>query len=170
MSEESHFYDEKRKIFISKSNICTSCGGNAERASLYVAEVYNTTSRFTIVVASSVSFQMLKIGIPRCRKCYDIHQQANLFEKLLFLFIGFCSVFITIAICRGKMDDGAYILFIIPLCVMIGLFATIAGGIYLAKEYVKHQGAINETDLKMEDPFVRYLVREGWDLHKPSAR
>jgi hypothetical protein len=116
-------------------------------------------SRSSSFNTRSVQFSYVPINIPRCANCKKTHSKGN--DKLTFSIIGL-AVFGLIV---GFLFDEHFL-----IGALLGAAAGwILGAILKSEEYKKAGVKATSTSSLRTYPVISQMLREGWQMHKPSA-
>jgi hypothetical protein len=161
----NYTFDETYKRFEPHDHKCTYCG-EAEMENMndcYFVPLFVEGDRTNIIVYSSVKYSKVLIGIPRCRSCKDIHYDAK--NKAITITV--VSVIVLLGLLLYNFMN------LNPFVFILGIFATIFGGIYgsskLGERYVANKGIYTLQDGAETNEVVRDLVIAGWTFTMPSA-
>lgn len=153
-------FNEDLKRFEPKATKCGFCfkSDSQNMEDNYFADIYRISDRTNIIVYSSVSYNQVSIGIPRCINCKYIHKKGWLYSRLLSWFFFIMIVVISIFIWD---INGIFSIF---------SFALIPVFIYLLERViVEMDDILPKKDGTKKNTFVQDFIIRGWSLKKPDA-
>ena len=165
----THTFNEAQKRFEPINTKCSFCNSGAHSTSkgdhCYIS-MYSIKDRTNLVVYRNVKFNEVKIGLPRCKHCSNVHSTVKIFDTL-GLIIGVLSVFVVpIAICV-VFDIRSKIVMFMLLAMMFGVVYFVNKGI---ENYILSSNkTLSQKDASLKEPIVIELLRMGWSLDRPSA-
>jgi len=121
--------------------------------------LYREKDRTNIVVYRSVKYSKIPVGIPRCKECKAIHEQAT--TKGALIAWGASIVFVIIVF-MISLPLGYFSIF---AGIMIGAFGS--RGLY--RKFVRDKLIYNEREGAEHNPAIRELLLNGWTLNQPLA-
>jgi hypothetical protein len=125
----------------------------------YFVPLFKENDRTNIIVYRSVKYSKIPVGVPRCRTCLDIHQQAASKAGWQAWGIGAGVIILSWSIGSAPAVIGTI------LGVLIGFFGT---G-YLANKIVRNKGIFNKKEGAERNPAVQELILDGWTFTQPTA-
>lgn len=162
---ENYTFNETYKRFEPLEKKCTYCG-EAHQESLndcYFVPLFIEADRTNIVVYRSVKYSKIEIGIPRCKSCRIIHDDA--ISKSRWITFGIIVLSI-ITLIYFFMSLNAFV-------VVGSIFAMIFGGIYgsakLSERLIVNQDIYTLQDGAETNEVVRDLIIAGWSFTQPTA-
>lgn len=161
----NYTFDEAYKRFEPHDHKCTYCR-KTEMENVndcYFVPLFVEDDKTNSVVHQSVEYSKVIIGIPRCRSCKDIHNDA----KNKAISISMASVIVLLGILLYNFVNLNTFVF------MLGIFTVIFGGIYgsakLAERYVANKGIYTVQYGAETNEVVRNLVISGWTFNTSLA-
>lgn len=155
-----HILNESKKRLEPTDKQCYYCNqtdySNMEEN--YFIPLFKEGNRTNIIVYSSVKFSKILIGIPRCSRCYNIHQKAKTNGVLI-------SVLSAIVIFLGSIAIwGLYGIFSMLPAIIIGVF----GSFYLDNFIAQGKGILNKKTGAEANETVQDFVIQGWSFTQPN--
>lgn len=160
----SHILNEKMKRFDPVEKTCSYCNQDDQSvttASAYYVPLYKEQDRTNIIVYSSVKYQMVTVGVPRCSGCLKIHSSERR-NGYLYAFL----LFVIIVASAVLLFDAIGIIIAVVGGALIAGFAADKLGPYLASRrgIATPQGGAETNSL------VQNLVLlQGWSFEQPKA-
>lgn len=162
LMEDKYIFNEQRKRIEPKETLCQFCNQkHSEKMDRnYFVPLFKVKDKTELIIYSSVKFNKILIGIPRCNQCFVIHKQksanawgisiisAVVLIILGFVFLGIFGWFVLIAIFISAI--------ILPM--------------FLKDFLIQKTGILTEQDGAKKDFLVRDMVISGWSLTAPSPR
>lgn len=125
----------------------------------YFVPLFKENDRTNIIVYRSVKYSKIPVGIPRCKSCMSIHQEAAGRSALTAWGIAFGVVVFSLIIW------GISGIFSILVALLIGF-----GGTHLIQnKIIREKGIFSKMDGAKRNQAVQELVIEGWSFTQPSA-
>jgi hypothetical protein len=125
----------------------------------YFIPLFKENDRTNIIVYRSVKYSKIPVGIPRCRTCLEIHEQAAKKAALQAWGIGAGIIILSWMMGGGPAAIGTVI------GILIGLFGTN----YFQKRIVFNKGIFNKKEGAERNPVVQELILDGWTFTQPTA-
>ncbi len=157
-----HILNETTGRLESTSTECSFCrGGDASQKSMhYYKALFREQKRTNVIVYRNVKFAKIAVGIPRCKKCKEVHESANSFTMIMilastviFFVIGFV-IFPLLGFVTGFLG------FLFP-------FAFREKIEDLRAEQAIH--TLTKTEGVKKDPLITDMRLNGWTLNQPMA-
>ena len=165
----THIFNEDKKRFEPINMNCSFCNSGAHSSSkgdhCYIS-MYSVKDRTNLIVYRNVKFNEIKIGLPRCKKCYSVHSTVKTADTF-GLVLGIISVFVVpITICVVFS-----IISTILMCLLMGMMVPLV--YFLNKSIQNYILASNNTLSQKEgaqkEPLIIGFLQHGWSLDKPLA-
>jgi hypothetical protein len=159
---EKHVLNEEFKRLEPISKECFYCanGKVTDINECHYGSLFKENDRTNIVVYRSVKYSEIKIGIPRCNECANIHNGAGSNSAMIGIIAGI-AICVTCGVIWGAV--GCF----------LGLIAGIAVGFFLDDYYetelVEKKGISSEKNGFVQDDTVRTFIAMGWELTQPAA-
>ena len=125
----------------------------------YFIPLFRENDRTNIIVYRSVKYSKIPVGVPRCKTCMDIHQEAA--KKAAIYSWSFAVV----AVILSFMIWGLFGIF----GIFAGLLIGFAGTHVLENKFVRDKGIYTKLDGAKQNEAVQELVINGWSFNMPSA-
>jgi hypothetical protein len=125
----------------------------------YFVPLFRENDRTNIIVYRSVKYSKIPVGIPRCKSCMYIHQEAAGRSALTAWGIAFGVVVFSIII----WGVGGIISIVAAL--LIGFLGTHL----LQNKFIREKGIFTKMDGAKRNPAVQELVIDGWSFTQPTA-
>ncbi len=156
-----HVFNEKYKRLEPTNTQCEYCGtGHFTRmGDNHFQPLFKVNDRTNIIVYSSVKFNKLPVGIPRCTSCKNIHVLSAGRAAQIAWGIAIATIVLWYLI----WDIWAF--FGIIICPIIGFVGTML----LTDVLVKRKGIYTKLEGAKRNETVQDLVINGWSLTQPSA-
>jgi hypothetical protein len=152
---ENYKINEELKRFEPIAKQCKYCNlREFERVDQnYYFPLYFVREKTNIIVYRSVKFNQMKVGIPRCKKCFNIHQTASFIGWLISIIITLLLGYYIYSIWDF------YVLFYIVLGVPIILILgpTVVGDLIVGFKKIP-----TEKKAAKRDVSVKKLLESGW--------
>ncbi|WP_276482616.1 hypothetical protein [Paraflavitalea pollutisoli] len=125
----------------------------------YFVPLFKENDRTNIIVYRSVKYNKVPVGIPRCKTCQAIHQEATSKAALIAwsVAVGF------VILCF--MIWGIYGIF----AIFAGIFIGFGGTVYMENKLVRDKGIFTKIDGAKRNDAVQELVIAGWSFTQPTA-
>jgi hypothetical protein len=158
----NYIFNEQQKRLDPLEKKCAFCNkAQVENvADCYFAPVFMTKDRTYLVVYSSVKYAKILIGIPRCRSCKKIHENAKVKATILSIIAG-----IAIAV-LGVMSMS------VPLVLVGffgGVFTAVFGSMYGKHWFATQKGIKALNEAAQENELIKKFLSSGWSLKQPEA-
>lgn len=125
----------------------------------YFVPLFKENDRTNIIVYRSVKYSKIPVGIPRCKTCQSIHQEAASKSALIAGSMAVVTVVLSFLIW------GPFGFFSFFVAILIGF-----GGRYLIeKKLVRDKGIYTRLDGAKQNEAVQELIIGGWSFNQPSA-
>jgi len=162
--KEKYKLNQKRKRLEPTETLCKFCnkGHSEEMNKNYFAPLYNVKDRTSLIVYSSVKFNKIHIGIPRCNECVLIH--SNSFMKAIFISVLLIAMFILILYLLSSE-----IVLVIFFSILIFSATIVLGPKLISNILIRNKGILTEKEGAKKDPLVKQMINDGWSLTQPSA-
>lgn len=159
---DNYIFNEQRKRFDPLEKKCAYCNKALmdDIEDCYFSPVFMTKNRTYLVVYSSVKYAKILIGIPRCKSCKKIHENAKVKGVLISVITGI------IVIPLGIMARS------VALFVMSffgGIFIAVFGSFYLKDWFSSQKGIKPLKEAAKENGLVKKFLEAGWSLKQPEA-
>jgi hypothetical protein len=125
----------------------------------YFIPLFRENDRTNIIVYRSVKYSKIPVGIPRCKSCMEIHEQAASKGALIAWAVAVGVVVLSF------MMWGIYGIFTI----FIGIFVGFLGTNYMQNKIVREKGIFTKRDGAERNEVVQGLIIEGWSFNQPTA-
>ena len=125
----------------------------------YFVPLFKENDRTNIIVYRSVKYSKIPVGIPRCRTCLEIHNEAGKTGALQAWGIGAGVMVLSWFIGGGAAVIGTI------LGIVIGIFGT---G-YFANRIAVNRGIFTKKQGAERNPAVQELILDGWTFTQPTA-
>lgn len=156
---EKYTINEKLKRIEPTETLCQFCGiHHSENADQnYYAPLFNIENRTNIIVYRSVKFKEIKVGIPRCNNCCQIHKRCNLYAGIIG---GLTSLILIILGCKyaGILALVTSILSILPGVLLY---------MFIGNVLIRKHGILTYNEAKDENPLIQEFVYDGWSTKPP---
>lgn len=125
----------------------------------YFVPLFRENDRTNIVVYRSVKYSKIPVGIPRCKNCLAIHEQAASKAALIAWCIAGGIVLLSFIIWGF---GGIFALF-------IGIFGGVLGTDFIQDKLVRDKGIFTKKDGAEYNEAVQQLIMDGWSFKQPTA-
>ena len=125
----------------------------------YFVPLFRENDRTNIIVYRSVKYSKVPVGIPRCKSCMDIHEQAASKAAMVAWLIAAGVVVLSF------MLWGPYGMF----AILAGIFIGFLGTAYIQNKIVRGKGIFTKRDGAERNELVQSLIIEGWSFNQPTA-
>jgi hypothetical protein len=160
---ESHVLNKSEKRLEPTSSQCGFCveGEVSNVKDCHYAPVYRISDRTNIIIARTVEYNKIEVGIPRCSSCADIHSKGDLKANANILMYGIIIVVITFALFQ---------VIVMPILAIAG-FSIFAGSINknIQNRYASDNDIYSLEEGTYANETVRELLDLYWSLEKPKA-
>lgn len=161
VSPDNYIFNEQQKRLDPTEKKCTYCGKDQMEniEDCYFAPVFMTKNRTYLVVYSSVKYAKILIGIPRCKSCKTIHENAKVKGVLISVVAG-------IAIFVVGFNTLSVPGFVIGLFGGIG--TAVFGSFYLKNWFAEQKGIKALKEAAEENELIKKFLASGWSLKQPE--
>ncbi len=159
--QKEYIFNEQLKRIEPKDTLCQFCNQrHSEKMDRnYFVPLFKVSDRTELIVYSSVKFNKMLIGIPRCNQCFVIHKEESvkawgisLISAIVLIILGFVIFDI----------GGLFISFFLSIILVI------IAPILLTDFLINRKGILTEQDGAKKDPLLRDMIISGWSLIQPS--
>ncbi len=156
-----HTFNELLKRLEPSETLCQFCETehSTDMEDNFFVPLFKENDRTNIVVYRSVKYRKIPVGVPRCKTCKAIHENAS--SKSGLIAWGGALLFVIIVFMVWGLI-GFFAIF-------VGLFAAVFGSRYLYQKWVGEKQIYTEIDGAKQDSTVRELVINGWSFNQPMA-
>ena len=156
----NHVFNEAQKRFEPSEKKCQYCKVNQvnNMEDNYFVPLFTEGNRTNLIVYSSVRFQKVQVGIPRCRECSDIYELMRNTTRA-YLWGGGCLILVILICLFGVFG----ILGIFPI-----VFIGIMGSGVVEDKLVQKKGILTKLEGAKKDAMVQDLVIRGWTFTQPN--
>jgi hypothetical protein len=160
--ERERIEAEKKKM---QENMCYYCGREkSDTSSAYKKTIYKETARHSDWWSNkkTVEYRHMKISIPRCKKCTEIHSS----NKTRYFWLPIIA-FALMGLSLGSTIWGYWF-----GCLLGGGAVGLAIGYILSsidETIIAKEANIKTADSINEYPLVRELLNQGWTFSQPTA-
>lgn len=158
---ERHHFNEKKKRFEPAYTKCCFCqeAHSGHMDYNYFINLYKTTDRTNVIVYSSVKFNMVNIGVARCKSCAEIHERS--YDKAVTIIILTAAAVILLSFLLWG-SAGFFVLVIAAIAGQLSLPG-------LERKFVWKHGIHTRKDGAESDTTVQALLYSGWSFVRPRA-
>ncbi|RAJ77329.1 hypothetical protein CLV59_10796 [Chitinophaga dinghuensis] len=125
----------------------------------YFLPLFSEQDRTNIVVYRSVKYSKILVGIPRCRRCRNIHVRAQGIAVMWTWGIAAAVVILSF------VAFGIFGMF----SILAAVFITVLGKQLIQNIITRKKGIYTLMDGAKQNEAVQELVLAGWSLTPPSA-
>lgn len=125
----------------------------------YFVPLFKEQDRTNIVVYRSVKYSKVPVGIPRCKSCQAIHEQARAKSAMWGWGAGAVIVILSFMI-WGPLGF---------ISIFAGLLMGFLGTHLIENRLVRDKGIFTKLDGAKRNDAVQELVIGGWSFSQPSA-
>lgn len=160
--QDNYIFNEELRRFEPVNSLCQFCNQehSEDMNKNYFVPIFKVQKRTELIVYSSVNYNKVLIGIPRCNKCYTIHNDNTSNAWVICMIVAINLMFASIYI----WGYGAFYAFI-PLFI----FAIVTPR-FLADYLIRRNGILTKKEGAKKDPLVRDFIISGWSFNQPTAR
>ena len=156
-----HTFNEKYKRLEPTDTKCQYCGvGHSTRmGDNHFQPLFRVNDRTNIIVYSSVKYNKLPVGIPRCTSCKNIH----ILSAGRAAQIAWVSAIVLVILVYAIWGIWAF------FGIIFGPVLGFVGTMLLTYVLVKNKGIYTKLEGAKQNETVQDLVINGWSLTPPSA-
>lgn len=125
----------------------------------YFVPLFKENDRTNIIVYRSVKYKKIPVGIPRCKTCQTIHEEAR--NRATVISVSVAAAFVILCF----LIWGIYGIF----AIFAGIFIGFGGAAYLEGRFVREKGIFTRIDGAKRNDAVQELVIAGWSFTQPTA-
>ena len=160
-------FNESLKRLEPCEKTCIYCAENEfeKMEDCYFAPIYKVKNRLNVIVASSVSFSEINVGIPRCRDCKGKHEKVET-TILLYGLAAFVATFTILFLLFSSSGKGVAITVGLLISPLVGIFTAMS----LRDSEMYKTGICSPSDGAETTELVQELLWDGWTLQRPNPR
>ncbi len=125
----------------------------------YFIPLFKENDRTNIVVYRSVKYSKLPVGVPRCKSCKAIHENASS-QATMWTWSIAAAVVILSFVAFGIMGIFSFI---------AAIFIAVLGTELVQNKITRDKGIYTLKDGAKQNETVQEFVLAGWSLTQPSA-
>lgn len=158
----SHQFNQVLGRFEPTTTLCRYCNKrhSTKINDTYFVPVFKVADRTNIIVYSSVKFNKIAVGIPRCRECAAIHEDSH--TKAWLITFGIIGAFVLIMYLTWTPFWLFFMVFGFAL-ILVG------GPHWIPGILANNQGILDKKEGAEKEPLVREMIQQGWSLKQPTA-
>lgn len=123
----------------------------------FTVTIYKEKDRTDLFIYRSVTYNALKVRVPRCEKCYNDHKHIKRYGRF------YCWFSVLAIIALGVSIN--------PICAVISIFVAIMVGVFVfskfEEKYLDFKGIQSERKGASNVRLIQEFLANGWTLIPP---